>query len=93
MRLVVTGLLLGFASLGLLGCIGETPVSAELHNPKTHEEVSCGVPMAGALWVGKELKARDKCISTFVAKGFVLDDAIPAVTDPALLHPNPTGGS
>jgi hypothetical protein len=62
---------------------------ADLHNPKTGEQTSCGSGMIrGPDWVNRARKERDKCISTFEAKGYVLDGALPPVTDPALLRSN-----
>jgi hypothetical protein len=82
-------LVLGLPLLGLGGCLGEAPMMAELHNPKTGEKTFCGSEMVrGPDWLNGARKERDKCISALEAKGYVLDDALPPVTDPALLRSN-----
>ena len=90
MRIIAGLLVVSLPLLGLGGCLGEGPMIASLHNPKTGEKTFCGSEMVkGPDWINGVRKERDKCISALEAKGYVLDDAVPPVTDPALLRSNP----
>lgn len=82
MRINAGLLVLGLPLLGLGGClgyfIGEGPMVATLHNPKTGEKTFCGSGMVkGPDWINGVRRERDKCISALEAKGFVLDCADP----------------
>jgi hypothetical protein len=84
MRLARTILILILSAVCLSSCIllGEAPTYAELYNPTTYDRVSCDFGMHR--YPGnKELKERDKCVSDYEAKGYVLEDSYPPITNPA----------
>lgn len=80
---VATVVLVAF---GLQGCVlfgrvflTEGRVTAQLHNPTTHETATCGEGMHKGLGWSGAVEERDACISDHEAKGFVLDSAEPPI--------------